>query len=63
MTVSMIGISIFNWSHKGYELAWDNPVKVTIFYSLVIFIFFYIKSSKVIPAKSYSCFKSLKDIK
>ena len=59
MTISVIGISIFNWSHKGNELAWNNPVKVAVFYSLIILIFFDIKCSKVIPAKSHSCFKSL----
>ena len=49
MTISLISISFINRTHKRHELSWYYPVYITVFYSLIKFIFFYVKSSKIIP--------------
>ena len=56
LTILMSSISLFNWSHEGYKLSWDNPIEVSIFNSLIVFIFFNVESFKIIPAKFDSIF-------
>jgi len=55
-------ISVLNWSHESYKLSWDDPVQVTIFDSLIIFIFLHVEGSEVIPSESYSVFEALQDV-
>lgn len=40
LTVSVFGISLLNGSHEGSEFAWDDPVHISILYSLIILVFF-----------------------
>lgn len=60
MTISLIGISFINWTHKSHKFAWNNPIYITIFYSFIKFIFFDVKCSKIIPLKFQSIFNTLK---
>ena len=52
-------ISLFNWTHKGNKLAWDDPVEISVFNSLIVLILFDVKASKIIPAKLDSKLKTL----
>ena len=36
--------------HKRKELAWDNPVEITVFYLLVVFVLFNVEGVIVVPA-------------
>jgi hypothetical protein len=62
MAVSMSFISLFNWTHKGNKFVWNNPIEVSIFNLLIIFIFFDIECLEVIPAEFLSIFKTLKNV-
>jgi len=50
MTVSMNLITLVNGSHKSDELAWDNPVKVTVLYLLVVLVFTGVEGLEVVPS-------------
>ena len=60
MSISVPGISLFNWSHKGYKLIWNDPVKVSVFNLLIVLVFLHVECLEVIPAESYSVFEALK---
>jgi len=60
LSISMFGISVFDWSHECCKLTWDNPVQVSILNSLIIFVFFDVERSEIIPSKSDTVFKTLK---
>lgn len=49
MAIPLIGISLLNRSHECHEFSRDNPINITIFYSFVVFIFFYVESTEVVP--------------
>lgn len=51
-----------NRAHKCDELVWDDPIEITIFNLLVIFVLFVVEVSKAVPAKPYSKFKSLQTV-
>ena len=59
MSILMVGIPLFNGPHECNEFARNNPVKISIFNSFIMFVFFDIESSEVIPSESNSMFKSL----
>ena len=50
VTISMDAISLINWTHEGHELAWNDPVEVTILDFLVVLVFFRVKCLEVVPA-------------
>ena len=54
LTVLMSGVSGFNWSHESDELAWNNPVEITVFNSLVVLVFFHVESFEVVPVE-FNC--------
>lgn len=56
MPVPLILISFFNRSHECHELAWNNPIDITIFDSLVELIFLDIKCTEIIPLELYCIF-------
>ena len=51
VAVPLVCVSLLYWSHKGHEFAWNNPVGITIFYSLIELIFFYVECAEVVPFK------------
>ena len=63
MTISMDAVSLINWTHEGHELAWDDPVKISILNFLVVLVFFRIECLEVVPAEADTFLKSFKAMK
>ena len=59
----MNAISLINWTHEGHELAWDDPVKISILNFLVVLVFFRIECLEVVPAEADTFLKSFKAMK
>ena len=55
MAISVLFIPHINWSHKGYKLARDNPVKVSVLNLFVMLVFFDVEGLKVVPI-AFDCF-------
>ena len=62
VTKSLDSISLFNWTHKGHEFLWNNPIQIAILYSFVELIFFNVECSKVIPTELDGIFKTLQTL-
>jgi hypothetical protein len=63
MAISVLIISHINWSHKGYKLARDNPVKVSVLNFFIMLVFFDVEGLKVVPI-TFDCFlQTLKTVK
>ena len=63
VTVAMDGITLVNGTHEGQELAWDNPVKITVLDLLVMFVFASVEILEIVPSKSDGMLKTLKAMK
>ena len=63
VSVSLVLISSFDWSHKCHEFSWDNPVEVTVFDSLIVFILFDIECLEIVPAEFDCVLQTLKTLK
>lgn len=63
VSISLTLVSVLDWSHEGDELAWDDPVEVSILNSLIVLVLLDIKCPEVIPSKSYGILESLKAMK
>lgn len=59
MTIPMLSISGLNGSHECYKFAGNDPIKVSILDSLVVFILLYVECLKVVPPEFYGVFKTL----
>jgi len=59
MTISVLVVSLLNWTHEGAELAWDDPVKISVFDSFIVLIFLDIKCAEIIPPESHSVLETL----
>lgn len=46
-----VGALLIYWSHKGDKLLGEHPVKVAIFYLLIVLVLLVVKLSEVVPAK------------
>ena len=53
---------VIEWSHEGHKLARNDPIEITILNFFVVFIFFIVELSKIIPTKFYCKFESLKTV-
>lgn len=63
MAISVLLIPYINWSHKGYKLARDNPVKVSVLNLFVMLVFFDVEGLKIVPI-AFDCFlQPLKTVK
>ena len=51
VTISLVSVSLLNGSHECHEFAGNNPVKITIFDSLVLLVLLDIEGLEVIPAE------------
>ena len=49
VAIPLIGISLLNWTHECHEFTRDNPIYVTIFYSLIVFVFLHVERAEVVP--------------
>ena len=59
----MDAISLINWTHEGHELAWDNPVEVSVLNFLVMFVLFCIICLEVVPTTTNALLQSFKAVK
>lgn len=59
MTISVLVVPLLDWTHEGAELAWDDPVKVTVLDSFIVLILFDIKCAEIIPAESHGILETL----
>ena len=59
VSVPLLCISFFDWSHEGTELSWNDPVNVTVLYLFVLLVDLDLEGSEVIPSKLDSILKSL----
>lgn len=55
MAIAMLLITHVNWTHEGYELAWDNPVKIAVLNFFVVFVLLHVEGFKVVPI-AFNCF-------
>lgn len=62
MTIPLDCISFLNRSHESHKFAWNDPVDITVFNSLKMFILFYIKSLEIIPLEFNRIFESLQTL-
>ena len=62
MTVPLPLVSVLDWAHESDKLVWDDPVKVSVLNSFIVLVLLDIECPEVIPAKSYSVFKSLEAV-
>jgi hypothetical protein len=62
MSISVVGISVLDWSHESHEFTWNDPVEVSVFNSLIILILLNVEGFEVIPSKLNSVLKTLKDM-
>lgn len=62
MSVSLALVSVLNWAHESDELAWDDPVEVTVFDSLVILVLLDVEGAEVVPAKSHGVLEALEAV-
>lgn len=59
LSVPVLSIPIFDRSHERHELAWNNPVQISIFNTFVVFVFFDIKGPEIIPSEAHGVLKPL----
>ena len=62
MTVAVHWVSLINGSHKGQELARDNPVEIAVLYLLIMLVLSRIESLKIVPSKSDSMLETLQTV-
>jgi hypothetical protein len=51
MPISLILVSLFDWSHESHELPRNNPIKIAIFNSFVQLVFLDIECFEFIPVE------------
>ena len=63
MSISLIFIPLLDWAHECHEFSWYNPVEIAIFYSLIVFVFFDVECSEIVPAEFDCVLQALKALK
>ena len=53
---------IINRTHECNEFFWNDPVKVSIFYFLIVIVLLWVKVSEVVPSKLDCDFKTLETV-
>ena len=56
-------VSLIYWTHEGDELAWNDPIKVSVLNFLVMFVLFCIICLKVVPTATNTLLQSFKAVK
>jgi hypothetical protein len=59
VSVPLLCISFFDWSHEGTELSWNDPVDITVLYLFVLLVDLDLEGPEVIPSKLDCILKSL----
>ena len=60
VSISLVSIPLLDRAHECHELAWDNPVKIAIFDSLVEFVFLDVEGFKIVPSELDGVLEALK---
>ena len=63
VSISLISISFFDWSHKGHELSRNDPIEIAVFDSLVCLILLDIESLEIVPVELHCVLKALENLK
>ena len=62
VAVTVHGVSLVNGSHKGQELARDDPVEISVLHLLVVLVLSRIESLEIVPSKSDCVLKALQAV-
>ncbi len=49
VTVSLVIVPLLDGPHESHELAWDDPVEVSVFNPLVLLVLFDVEGLEVVP--------------
>ena len=60
VSISLVSIPLLDRAHECHELAWDNPVKIAIFDSLVEFVLLDVEGFKIVPSELDGVLEALK---
>lgn len=60
VSISLALVSVLNWTHEGDELAWDDPVEVSVLDSLIVFVLLDIECPEIVPAEPDGVLETLK---
>lgn len=63
VTVAVHRVPLVDWAHKRQELAWNDPVEVTVLHLLVVLVFARIKRLEVVPSKVDCGLEALQTVK
>ena len=59
LITASIRSNLVNRAHESNELARNNPVKISIFYTLIIFVLFVVEFSEIVPSVTDTNFQTL----
>ena len=62
LSILVSGVSLFDWAHESDELSWNDPVKITVFNSLVVLVLFHVESFEVVPTEFYCVLEPLEHL-
>ena len=62
MTISLVLVSFIDRAHESHEFSRDDPVHVSIFYSLVELIFFHVEGFEFVPVEFNCVLEALKNL-
>ena len=57
-----ISISHVKWSRESHELAWKNPVKISVFYLFEVLILLHVECCIIIPAQCNCVLETLETV-
>lgn len=63
VAISLVSVSLLDGTHECHELAWDNPVKIAIFYSLVELVLLDVECLELVPPELDGILESLEALK
>ena len=61
--IPLIGISLLYRSHERHEFAWNNPINISIFNSLIELILLHVECTEIVPLELDGVLQPLKALK
>ena len=59
LSISVLRILLFNRSHECHKLSRNDPVKITVLNTFIVFVLLHIEGPEIVPSKSYCKLESL----
>ena len=59
MSVPLVCVTFLYRAHEGHELPWNDPIRITIFNSLIELILLHVECPEIVPLELDSVFESL----